>query len=253
MSMRRVNFLACAATVAILLVATQEATASFGSRRDSHTLGLSMSAGLPQLVSGELRISSVPHFDFAAGAGGLPINSFLNSVYAFTPVPIDLQAGETFNLYPSATYSLSSLYAFARWYPGGDGFFFQFSASSVVFTGRLSGSLRNETLGTSTANALSGTITVSQPSVVLGPGYQFLIGDHFHLDLGAGLGMLLPATSSTSLGGSISSFVALNAAASANYESAKTNLANSVNAAMASYQAAVKFYPSLFLTLGYLF
>ena len=65
--------------------------------------------------------------------------------------------------------------------------------------------------------------------------------------------MLLPASSSTSLGGSISSFVALNAAANSNYNDAKTNIANSVNSAMLAYQSALRFYPSLFVTLGYLF
>jgi hypothetical protein len=88
-----------------------------------HSFGLAVTSGVPQLISGELRLLMVPGFEFGAAFGAFPVNSIAQSVYSFSPIPVDLNTGNTYNMYPSGTYSLSGMYAFARWFPWGTGFF----------------------------------------------------------------------------------------------------------------------------------
>lgn len=224
------------------------------SAKDSHKLGLSASTGFPHLVSGELRVTAVPHFEFGFGLGGFPVNRIAQSLYSFEPVPIDMQTSDTFVLAPTGTYSLSSVHAFARWFPGSDGgFFVHLGIHSITFGAKLEGSLRNETLGTSLSGAMTGNVTVVQPLLLIGPGYQFLLGEHFHIDMGAALAYFLPAGSNVNVGGTLSSFAVLNAEANESYEAAKRDITRGVSDAMAKYQSSVKVLPSIYLTLGYLF
>lgn len=218
-----------------------------------HDFGIAVASGMPHLISGEFRLLMVRNFEFGAGFGAFPVNTIAQSVYTFSPTPLDLGTGDTYNLYPRGNYSLSGIYALARWFPWGSGFFVHLSYHHVSFSASIDGSLRNETLGTSVSGAIDGSVAISQGIVNFGPGYQFRIGQRFHVDLGAGLLFLLPASATTRVGGSLSGFAALDASASANYESAKQDLVGAVNDAMSRYRDTVRFLPSLYLTMGYLF
>jgi hypothetical protein len=196
---------------------------------------------------------SVPNFEFAVGFGSFPINGLVHSIYNFQPIPIDLQTSDTYTLNPSGTFSLSSIYLYARWYPWTSGWFLQTGFYSMSFSANISGALVDQTQGTSSDGAISGSVSITQTMIELGPGYQIVFGSHLHLDLGVGVLYLLPGTSSTDLGGSLSNFVTLNSTANANYEAAKASLATDVNQAMSSYRDRYKFLPSAFLSLGYIF
>lgn len=251
MRFRRLVLLGIASMAALGLPGAAARADDFNSK-DGHTLGLGATVGLPQLLSAEVRIVSVKNFEFGVGLGAFPANQLAQSLYSFSPIPINLQTGDTYNIYPSATYSLSGIYAFARWFPWGRGWYMSMSLHSLSLSASISGTLKDETLGTSVTGALDASVGITQPMVDIGPGYQFLIGEHFHVDLGLGLLFLLPASSSVSIGGSLSSFVVLNSTAQTNYDNAKSSLVNAVNQAMSNYDNSLKFLPSFYLTLGYL-
>jgi hypothetical protein len=228
---------------------------SFSSNKTSHTVGLALTTGFPQLISAEVRVTSVPHLEFGLGFGGFPANAVASSIYTPKPVPIDLHLTDTYNLYPSTSFSLTGFYAFARWFPGdsSSGFFWHLSFHTVSFSAQLDGDLKDETTGGTIKGALSGDVSLLQPLVMTGPGYQFLFGEHFHLDLGAALIVLFHASSSVNIGGSLAALASLDPTAQANYNAAKASVADQVNGAMATYQSSVKVLPSVYMSLGYLF
>ena len=100
---------------------------------------------------------------------------------------------------------------------------------------------------------ISGNVSITQPLLELGPGYQFVLGNRIHVDLGAGLVILLPPSSSTSIGGSITDLLALSNSATASFDAAKASLGNAVNQAMSDYESQYKYLPSLYVTLGFIF
>ncbi len=221
--------------------------------KNDHVFGIGATVGFPQLISGEIVVTALPNFEFGGGFGSFPINGIAQSLYAFSPVPIDLQTGNTFQLNPSATYSISGLYGFARWFPWETGFFLQFGMATLAFSAQLNGTLVNTTLNTSVSGALAGSISLNQPMLEIGPGYQVRIGDHFHLDMGLGIMYLFGASSSVTIGGSLANFASLNSTAQSNYTAAQQSVVNAVNQAMTIYQQNLKLLPSLYLTVGYLF
>jgi hypothetical protein len=237
----------------ILWNISSPAWADSSNPKEGRTLDLGVTGGFPQLIAGEIRIVRIPNFDLGVGFGSFPINSFAHSIYSFPAVPLDLQTGDNFYLVPTGTFSLTTVYIMSRWYPASTGFFLQLGFHVVSFSANISGALENRTLGTSAPGVVSGSVNITQPMLDFGPGYQFLIGDHFHIDIGLGFIYLLKPSSSESIGGSLSSLVVLNSKANENFEAAKANLASDVNNAMGTYQAHVKYLPSIYLTLGYIF
>lgn len=239
----------------LIALATSIATAQGDSSnpKEGHWVGIGASTGFPQLISGELRIVSVSHLEFGVGLGGFPANALAQSLYSFAPLPIDLQTGDTYNIYPSGTYTLSGVYAFARWFPWCRGWFLNLSLHSLSLSATIGGMIKDETLNTSVNGALAATVMINQLMINLGPGYQFFLGEHFHLDAGLGLTFLLPPSSSVAMGGSLASFVVLNSAATASYNEVKSNLVGAVNQAMTSYANSLRFLPSVYLTIGYIF
>lgn len=235
------------------MVPTQWSQADSSDPRSGHTLDIALTGGLPQLIAAEFKLVTVPNVEFGAGFGSFPINSFAHSIYSFPSIPLNLQTSDTYNLAPSGTFSLSSVYLFTRWYPMKAGLFFQLGFHSLNFSATISGALQDQTLGTSVPGVISGSVNINQTMINIGPGYQFVFGDHFHCDFGLGLAYLLPPSSSTSIGGSLASFSVLNSQATTNFNTAKSTLEADVNQAMAAYQSHLKFLPSLFISLGYIF
>jgi hypothetical protein len=222
--------------------------------KSHHPAGIALTAGVPQLLALDARVTALAHFEFGIGYGAFPINSLANSIYQYQPTPVDLGTSDRFNLYPSGTYALSGVFAFARFFPSNNGgFFVHESNHSVNFSADISGSIKNETTGGVTNGALTGGVDINQPLLMVGPGWQFLIGDHFNLDISLAALIFLPATSNTQIGGSLAGFAALNSGAQTSYDQARTSITQSVNEAMAKYQESVKILPTAYLSIGYLF
>jgi hypothetical protein len=153
--------------------------AGLGSYGDKsrHPAGVAFTAGVPQLLALDVRVTALSHFEFGAGYGAFPVNALANSIYQFQPTAVDLGTSDRYNLYPTGSYGLSGIFAFARFFPSSDGgFFVHLGIHSVNFSANINGSLKNETTGGVTNGALSGSIGINQPLVMVGPGWQFLIG-----------------------------------------------------------------------------
>jgi hypothetical protein len=89
-------------TLALAACAPPARAASLGTK-SAHSIGLDFTAGVPQLLSLDLRVTALSHFEFGLGYGMFPVNSPATSIYTFQPTPVDLGTSDRYNLYPTGT------------------------------------------------------------------------------------------------------------------------------------------------------
>ncbi len=240
--------------VGLIWAVSQQTYAFQGeSPKAGRTLGIGVLAGAPDLLGAELKLLFLPRFEFDIGTGTLPINTFLQSKVALAPIALDLQLPDTFLLVPSSSYAISNVILSVKFFPFEQGFFIKAGLNWVSMSAHLVSDLKNSTLGTTLSGVATGDFALSQLFLTPALGYQIFLFSGVHLDLALGLSILFPAKYTISTGGTLTSLLALNAAATQSFETAKGQAVEQVNQAIQTYQNQVKYLPSIFLGLGFVF
>ena len=217
------------------------------------TIGINGIAGFPQMLGLEFRYLGLNPIHFGVSFGSLPINSILNSQITLEPIPLDLSLGDTYYMYPFTSYQALSTSVFTRYCFGEGGFFFQLMYTSWSFSASVSGSLQNETLGTSFGGAISGSASLNQAMVTPSFGYQFYIFDDLFMEFALGASILTKPTRSISLGGTAIAALMLLPGGEEEFEKAKTQIETQYNDAIDTLDRTLKILPAISIGLGWSF
>jgi len=218
--------------------------------KQGHDFGVGIVTGVPELLGVELKWMPWDILETSAGLGSAPINGFLQSQVTLSPIPVDLQTGDTFNLYPSATYSLSTVALGIKLMPWTEGLFIKAGYQAIQFATNYTANLKNETTGGVSNGVISGTLSLSQPVVTPMLGYQFTISPRLYIDLSLGASIMLPANSTLTTGGSLASIMTLSPGGTQNFENAKADLQTQVDNAIRAYQSQLRVFPSMLIGFG---
>lgn len=224
-----------------------------GDRFPGKTFGLSAVAGVPQFIGLELSYLNFSSFIFGMSFGSAPINGILNSRISLTPVPVQFSLPDTYNLYPTASYSMYSASVFVKFFPWKGGFFFDFTLSNVSFNTSVQGNLKDETTGGVFNSALSGSASLSQFILGLSAGYQVSIKSSVFLEFAVGAGYLLSPAYSISLGGTAAAAVGVVPNGEQAFSSAKSQVQAMYDSAINTYRSALSVIPMSYLNLGITF
>lgn len=221
--------------------------------RNGKNLGIDLVGGLPQLFGLELRYIGIEKFTFGASFGSAPLNGVLNSKINLQARAIQNSSPDPLTLLPAATYSLTGLTLFARYFPWIEGWFTQVGFSNWSFKGAVVGHLRNETTGGVANSAVTGSIDITQRIISFTVGRQWFISDFF-FEFGFGAGYLIPLKYSISTGGAASTFQ--DVAPSNNQddlEQAQNDLRNQADTELQKVRDQLKVIPLLFVSVGWTF
>lgn len=237
-----------------LIIATTFALAcpQTGAARDQW-LGLNAVAGTPYLLGVQMSYIASAKFHFGFGFGSLPINSLLQAKIKFDPVPIDLPLDGVFNIYTSATYSITSSSVFTRYYPNEDWLFTELGYSFWKFNASVNGDLKNETLGTVSHAAISGNGTLNQHMLTLAAGYEHLYQSGFFFNIALGASWLVRVYHTVTIGGNASQIAPLVSGADEKFTAASESIKSQIDKSVQTYRDKISILPALFFSIGYVF
>jgi hypothetical protein len=227
---------------------------SFAGDFPGKTFGVDIVGGFPQLVGLELSYLGWTYINPTLSFGSGPINGLLGSLIPLSPMPVNLAVPDTYNLYPSANFGLSSFSFYLKcFFAEKSGFFVDLMLARASFSASVSGNLRNETTQNTLGGAVSGSASLSQLMVGLAVGYQINIASTFFIEGAVGGGYLLAPTYGISFGGSAASFLAIAPNGEQMLENAKAELQSSFDSAISTYISSVRYLPFAFLNVGFTF
>jgi len=226
------------------------------SRSNKHTFAAGLTVGPPQLASLELAFQISRFFTIGVAVGTLPINEIVNQNVPLSPVSVDLGLSEPHSIVPTASYRFTTTSAFLRIFPwgpkDGSGVFLDLNYARWKFTASVSGNLENDSSESVLGNAISGSLTFSQPVASASIGYRFSLFSSLFAQIGAGVGYLLDSELSTSIGGTITTILPLaGESAVAEFETVKADVDTQVKDGINSAKDVTKLIPSIFLTLAW--
>jgi hypothetical protein len=226
----------------------------FASDFPGKTFGVDIVGGFPQLVGLELSYLGWTYINPTLSFGSAPINGLLSSFIPLSPMAVNLAVPDTYNLYPSSNFGLSSFSFYLKcFFSEKSGFFVDLIVARAAFSATVSGDLRNETTKNTLGGAISGSASLNQMMVGLAVGYQITIASTFFIEGALGGGYLLAPNYSTSFGGSAANFLAIAPNGEQMLNDAKAQLQSSFDSAVSTYISSVKYLPFAFLNVGFTF
>ncbi len=221
--------------------------------RPNRTAGVNFVGGLPELLGVQFTYQGFRSVVFGMGFGALPINALVNRAVKLSSMPLTMTSGGPYEIVPSASYSLSQYSFFAKVFPWNGNFFVQTGYASLNASGSLVGDLRNESTGGSTAGAMTGTVRFTQPVVQFAVGWDFLFSSGIFFNAGVGASYLMVPSSTVAVGGAITNFIPLDPAAEQSFEEAKASIRSQVETGVQSIRGVTRFFPSVFIGVGWAF
>ncbi len=194
-------------------------------------------------------------FRVSLGFGLFPINGILNQYIQLAKQPVSFSSSpDTFNLYPTATYSATSFGLDLRYHVASSGFFINLNWSNFYFANTFNGELRNDTQNQTVAgSAVTGGANIIQPMIGLAVGYEFSFQNGLFFNGMLGAAYPLATLSSINLGGTAAQAAPLQSGGTASFDAAKASFQNSLDAAIAAYRRLLPVIPMLTIQIGWIF
>ena len=217
------------------------------------TFGMGVTGGFPQFIGLDLSYIGWPSLVPGISFGSAPIQQLLSSKIPLNPIPISFSLPDTYNLIPSADFSLYSVSAYVKYFFPNSGFYLELLIASLSASANVGGDLKNETTQLLSYSVISGSAKLNQSILGVATGFRVLIFSKLFMEGALGGGYLLPPTYSISIGGTISNIVGIIPNGEQDFNNAKAQVQSSFDTAMATYRASVKILPFAFINIGFIF
>ncbi len=234
----------CAAFLSVLTASANE--------RGGRWISFGLQAGNPSLLAATVGFVKIPWVEFGVHFGFAPINNAVRGMIRLSPVPVSVPSPDAYSFKPDANYVFKNVGGYLRILPFEDPWFLEVDGSFYDLGGILAVDLSNDTQGTVTSGAASGSIYLGVPALTVTLGRHFAVTQDFFLS--AALGVVIPFAiqNAVSIGGTATQALPLIPGAEAGFEAAKTLIRDQMSSGLADVQKkAVVLLPSVQVGIGF--
>jgi len=239
-NMRKVRYLAlCLALLAADAGALPERVGS-----------IDLMSGLPQLMALEAQVVLWKHWQVGFGYGYIPgLGQALGAGIKLNSQKITIPGGSIYNLVPTASYNLSTLSPFIRFFPRDDNFYIQITYAFIRATADVTADLQPVSTTVPVTGTVNGSITVLQAVPTLSVGNLWM-SKAFFFNLSLGASFFFTTSASVSLAGVIPDASGSSASNQAALNAAESQMQNSIVQSVQTAKNQVFLIPSINLAVG---
>ncbi len=206
--------------------------------------------GPPQIVALEAQVVLWKHWQVGFGYGIIPgVGPALSNIINIPSEQYTIPGGSIYKLVPSATYGLSSLSPFIRFFPRDDNFYIQLTYGFLRATADVTATLSPVSTTLPISGSLSGNITVLQsvPTIAVG---NLWMSKAFFFNLSLGASFFFTTTASVTLSGFVPDASSSTSSNQAAINTVTTQLQNSIVQSVNSVKSQLFLIPSINFAMG---